>query len=194
MLVLALPPVGCYTVLLSCVVLVFGRLALQSFQFPALSFGPGCDYPSHKTCGLSVSVGQAEYCLNRNSCAALYPDVANRVFEVDEGLCVGCWTGWAMWLSCHGPPTGMKLIIIFLSWSIVEMQSVCVFFTLSARKLMNMQKKEESNYVSVEVVIHKPWVLWQGGDWLHWGLTCSTFPLNLSCFHIYTHTHSQRGS
>lgn len=132
MLVHVLPPVGCYTVVLSCVVLVFGRLALQSFQFPALSFGPGCDYPSHKTCGLSVSVGLAEYCLNRNSCAALYPDVANRVwecvFEVDEGLCVGCWTGWAMWLSCHGPPTGMKLIIIFLSWSIVEMQSV--FFQL----------------------------------------------------------------
>lgn len=51
------------------------------------------------------------------------PCVCECVFEVDEGVCVGCWTGWAMWLSCHGPPSGMKLII-FLFWSIVEMQSV----------------------------------------------------------------------
>lgn len=145
MLMHVLPPVGCYTVQLSCVVLVFGRLALQSFQFPALSFGPGCDYPLHRTCGLSVSVGQAEYCLNRNSCAALYPDVANRVcecvFEVDEGLCVGCWTGWAMWLICHGPPTGMKLIIIFLSWSIVEIQSV--FFNFICQKINEYAKERE---------------------------------------------------
>jgi len=32
-----------------------------------------------KNCGLSVVVSRAEYCLNRNSCAALYPDVANRM-------------------------------------------------------------------------------------------------------------------
>lgn len=139
-----LPPVGCYTVLCGICVWLIGP---SVFSVPALSSGPGCDYRSHENCGLSVSVGQAEYCLNRNSCAALYPDVANRVcecvFEVDEGVCVGCWTGWAMWLSCHGPPWQLKLIIIFLSWSIVKMQSM-FFSSLSTRKIMNMQRKKKS--------------------------------------------------
>lgn len=130
----------------SCVVFAFGWLALQSFSVPALSSGPGCDYRSHENCGLSVSVGQAEYCLNRNSCAALYPDVANRVcecvFEVDEGVCVGCWTGWAMWLSCHGPPWQLKLIIIFLSWSIVKMQSMFFFFIYQQNNEYAKKKKK----------------------------------------------------
>lgn len=96
------------------------------------SSGPGYDYWLQKNCGLSVGVNRAKYCLNRNSCAALYPDVANRVCmcvcEVDCGV---CWPGWAMWLSCHG------WLLSFLSWSIVMMQRV---FFLYLPEIMNMQK------------------------------------------------------
>jgi len=108
--------------------------------FSLFSSSPGYDYRSHKTCGLSVGVKWAEYCLNRNSYAALYPDVANR-------MCVRGWGGW--WGVCRvldwfghvvelsRSSSGMGLIIIFLSQSIVMMQSV---FSLHLPEIMNMQK------------------------------------------------------
>ncbi len=185
---------GCYiTVLWGSRVWFLGPTDLW---VPALSSGPGCYYRLQKNCGLSVGVGRAKYCLNRNSCAALYPDVANRVCEcVFEGVCAGCWTGWAMWLSCHGCPSGMKLIIISLSWCVVKMQSMFCLY-------LPEKKKEYAKKSGVKLgiswrVIHKPSVLWRGGDWLHWGLTCTTLPLNLSHSKTHTHTgtrtHKERG-
>lgn len=64
-------------------------LILISYPFSLFSSGPGYDYWSQKACGWSVGVNWAEYCLNRNSCAALYPDVANHVCVCDSGVDAG---------------------------------------------------------------------------------------------------------
>lgn len=86
--------------LLSCV--VFALIGLTVFSLAALSSGPGCDYRSQKNCGLSVGVSRAEYCLNRNSCAALYPDVANRV-RVCVSVCLRWMRGFVQGAGMVGP-------------------------------------------------------------------------------------------
>lgn len=90
---------GCYIIVLCGI--CDGLIGSSGFSVShSLSSHPGCDRWLHDKCGWSVSVSSAEYCLNRNSCAALYPDVAKRVceteFEVDEGVRVGCLP----WLVC----------------------------------------------------------------------------------------------
>lgn len=84
------------TVLCSTDAWLFGGLPVCTV--PGLSSGPGCDYWSQKNCGLSVGVSRAEYCLNRNSCAALYPDVANRVC-----VCLRWMVGYVQGVGLVGP-------------------------------------------------------------------------------------------
>lgn len=87
--------------------------------------------------------------------------MANRVcecvFEVDEGVCAGVldWLGHVVELSWSPLRHGVDYYLPFLKYS---KDAECVL-SLSARKIMNMQKNVESNQVSVEGVIHKPWVL-----------------------------------
>ena len=138
-----LPGLACYITVLcgTCVWLI----GLSVSSVPALPSAPGCDYPSQKNCGLSVGVSRAEYCLNRNSCAALYPDVANRVcecvFEVDEGVCAGVldWLGHVVELSWSPLRHGVDYYLPLLKYG---EDAECVL-SLSARKIMNMQKKKK---------------------------------------------------
>lgn len=128
------------------------------FSVPGLSPSPGCDHRLHEDCGLSVSVDQAEYCLNRNSCAALYPDVANRVcarvcvsvfvLEVDEGVCVRVldWLGRVVELSQSLLRHGADYYLPFLVYS-QGAKCVCLccclfcfFYFIWQKKIMNMQK------------------------------------------------------
>ena len=120
---------------------------LTVFSVPALSPSPGCDYRSQKKCGLSVGVSRAEYCLNRNSCAALYPDVANRVC-VCESVCVCLrWMrGYVQGAGLVGPCgwAVMEEADYYLPFLKYSKDAVCVL-SLSASKIMNMQKNVESN-------------------------------------------------
>lgn len=107
----------------------------------AVSLGPGCHYPLKKDCGLSVGIGRAEYCLNRNSCAALYPDVANCVCHRRmRGLCrVLDWLGHVVELPWFPPPSQAWswLLSSFPEVYRVIMQSV---FFLYLPEIMNMQE------------------------------------------------------
>lgn len=128
---------------------ICGWLALQGSQSQACPPGPGCDNRLDEDCGLSVSVGQAEYCLNRNSCAALYPDVANRMcVRKCVRACVCVYSGWGA--LCQGAglvgPCGWAVTVPAQAWSWLlssfpGVQGRCkvCFFTLFARSKINMQ-------------------------------------------------------
>lgn len=95
-----------------------------------LSSGSGYDYWSQRSCGLSVGVNRAKYCWNRNSCAVLYPDVANCLVSV----CLRWMLGFVQGLDGLGhvvelswSPSGTGLIVIFPFWSI-EINSLNYFF------------------------------------------------------------------
>lgn len=70
---------------------------------------------------------------------------------------LGAGLGWAMWLSCHGPPPVRHEVDYYLPFLKCSEDAHCVP-TLSARKNNEYArggKKKESNYVSFEVVINK---------------------------------------
>lgn len=124
-----------------------GVSLMWGLSVQASSLGPGCTYWLQKNSGLSVGISGAEYCLNRNSCAALYPDVANRACA-----CVwGRWGGLSRVLDCLGrvvelsrSSACMKLISISLSWAIVLIQRL--FFRLSARNNEYAAKEEKKKW------------------------------------------------